>query len=320
MLGKLRPRRPSAALVLAFLALCVALSGTAVGQSAVTSAQKLITGKQIKNRSVTGADIKTNSLSSAAIKDGSLLGTDFKLGELPAGAAGPRGDAGPQGPVGLQGQRGPDGQRGPQGVGPQGEPGADGERGPQGERGLQGLPGERGLQGERGPQGDRESPKSKGKKGTTGATGLQGPPGPVNQVVGAVLSNCTLQNPISGVTVTTNGTNGCTIRFPASRFTNTPILMLTPLNGSGGTRPPSSNSSRTRIGLRATRTHRPHPPSSTSSPVSRVSDRGEGAGPVPPRALADPGPTPSVAIDQAARLRRTRSRPQSAGPSRPSPS
>jgi hypothetical protein len=49
-------------------------------------------GKQIKNRSVTGADIKRNSLSSAAIKDGSLLGRDFKLGELAAGAAGPKGD------------------------------------------------------------------------------------------------------------------------------------------------------------------------------------------------------------------------------------
>ncbi|MET0836431.1 MAG: hypothetical protein ABWY97_06595 [Thermoleophilaceae bacterium] len=100
MLGKVRPRRPSAAMVVAFLALCVALSGTAVGESAVTSAQKLITGKQIKNRSVTGVDIKSNSLTSGAIKNQSLLRADFKLGELPAGPAGAKGDVGPQGPKG----------------------------------------------------------------------------------------------------------------------------------------------------------------------------------------------------------------------------
>ncbi len=96
MLGKVRPRRPSAAMVVAFLALCVALSGTAVGESAVTSAQKLITGKQIKNRSVTGVDIKSNSLTSGAIKNQSLVRADFRLGELPVGPAGAKGDAGAQ--------------------------------------------------------------------------------------------------------------------------------------------------------------------------------------------------------------------------------
>ncbi|HEY9377487.1 MAG TPA: hypothetical protein VIQ02_10365 [Jiangellaceae bacterium] len=99
MLSKVRPRRPSAALVLAFLALSVALSGTAVGESAVSAAQKLITGKQIKNRSVTSLDIKTNSLTSAAIQNGSLLGEDFKLGELLAGPAGPQGPKGDTGTV-----------------------------------------------------------------------------------------------------------------------------------------------------------------------------------------------------------------------------
>ena len=97
MLGKVRPRRPSAAMVVAFLALCVALSGTAVGESAVTSAQKLITGKQIKNRSVTGVDIKSNSVTSGAIKNQSLLRADFKLGELPIGPAGAKGDKGDPG-------------------------------------------------------------------------------------------------------------------------------------------------------------------------------------------------------------------------------
>ena len=49
-----------------------------------------------------------------------------------------------------------------------------------------------------------------------------------------VLSDCTLQAPISGVTVTANGADGCTITFPGSAFTNTPLLILTPINGSGG--------------------------------------------------------------------------------------
>ena len=109
MLGKVRPRRPSAAMMVAFLALCVALSGTAVGESAVTSAQKLITGKQIKNRSVTGVDIKSNSLTSGAIKNQSLLRADFKIGELPVGPAGARGDVGAQGPQGPKGDPGANG-------------------------------------------------------------------------------------------------------------------------------------------------------------------------------------------------------------------
>jgi hypothetical protein len=135
MFGKVRPQRPSAAMVVAFLALCVALSGTAVGESAVTAAQNLITGKQIKNRSVTGVDVKTNSLTSAAIKNGSLLGEDFKFGELPAGAAGPKGDVGPQGP---QGAAGPKGDVGPQG--PQGATGPQGAKGDKGDPGANGSP------------------------------------------------------------------------------------------------------------------------------------------------------------------------------------
>jgi hypothetical protein len=109
MLGKVRPRRPSAAMMVAFLALCVALSGTAVGESAVTSAQKLITGKQIKNHSVTGVDIKSNSLTSGAIKNQSLRRADFRIGELPVGPAGAKGDVGAQGPQGPKGDPGANG-------------------------------------------------------------------------------------------------------------------------------------------------------------------------------------------------------------------
>jgi hypothetical protein len=85
---------------------------TAVGESAVTSAQQLITGKQIKNRSVTGVDIKSNSLTSGAIKNQSLRRADFKLGELPAGPVGAKGDVGPQGAQGPKGDKGDPGANG----------------------------------------------------------------------------------------------------------------------------------------------------------------------------------------------------------------
>ena len=49
-----------------------------------------------------------------------------------------------------------------------------------------------------------------------------------------VESNCTLQSPITGVSVAANGATGCTITFPGSDFTNNPVLMLTPINGAGG--------------------------------------------------------------------------------------
>ena len=87
MLGKVRPRRPSAAMVVAFLALCAALSGP-------------------------GADIKSNSLTSGAIKNQSLLRADFKLGELPAGPVGAKGNVGPQGAQGPKGDKGDSGANG----------------------------------------------------------------------------------------------------------------------------------------------------------------------------------------------------------------
>jgi hypothetical protein len=122
MLRKVRPHRPSAALVVAMLALSVALSGTAMGQSAVAAAKTLITGKQIADKSLTAADIKNNSLTSAVVKNGSLLAKDFKAGQLRAGATGAKGESGAQGPKGD--------------VGPQGPPGATGQVGPKGDTGT----------------------------------------------------------------------------------------------------------------------------------------------------------------------------------------
>jgi hypothetical protein len=106
---------------------------------------------------------------------------------------------------------------------------------PAGERGSQGAAGQSGSKGDpggTGPQGTAGTQGGTGQQGTAGPQGVpgpQGPPGPVHQVAGAILSNCTLQTPISGVSVTANGTDGCTITFPGSAFTNNPVLILTPI-------------------------------------------------------------------------------------------
>lgn len=91
-----RPRRPSAATILAALALVVAVSGPTGAFAAVS---KLITGKQIKNGTVTSKDIA----------DSSLLSKDFKPGQLPAGERGPRGLPGAPGKDGVDGKDGADG-------------------------------------------------------------------------------------------------------------------------------------------------------------------------------------------------------------------
>ena len=156
-------------------------------------------------------------------------------GQGPMGNKGATGATGQQGPKGDKGAAGATGQQGPQGdtgatgsQGPKGDAGATGPQGPKGDTGATGSQGPKGDTGATGPQGNP------GATGAPGATGPQGPPGPVNQVAGAVLANCTLQTPISGVSVTTSGPDGCTITFVGSDFTQDPVLMLTSINGSGG--------------------------------------------------------------------------------------
>lgn len=100
--------RPTAANVLSFLALFVALGGTSY--AAVT-----ITGRNVKNSSLTGADVRNSSLTTSDVKNHSLLTRDFKPGQLPAG---PKGEPGPRG---LQGGEGPKGA-----IGAIGAPGISG--------------------------------------------------------------------------------------------------------------------------------------------------------------------------------------------------
>jgi hypothetical protein len=71
--------------VVATLALFIALGG---GAYAATKLPK---------NSVGSRQIKKNSITSSKVKNHSLLAVDFKSGQLPAGAQGPKGDTGPPG-------------------------------------------------------------------------------------------------------------------------------------------------------------------------------------------------------------------------------
>jgi hypothetical protein len=81
------------------IALFVALDGPVFAGDAVTSATRLVTGKQIKNRSITEKD-----LSRATVKR--LRGTTGVAGS--AGARGPAGGRGTPGTPGADAQIGPD--------------------------------------------------------------------------------------------------------------------------------------------------------------------------------------------------------------------
>jgi hypothetical protein len=100
-------RRPSPAMVVALIALFVALSSGAY--AAISVPHNSVGTPQLKNGAVTGAVLHSNAVTSSKVKDGSLLGTDFKAGQLPAGAGGPVGPQGPKGDSGAQGAQGPTG-------------------------------------------------------------------------------------------------------------------------------------------------------------------------------------------------------------------
>lgn len=111
---------------IAYLALFVALSGTAWATSRIGSGdikRNAILGKHIKKGQVTSQDVKDESLSSSDI-------SAETLGDLegPQGPQGPAGDPGADGPQGIQGPPGDPGTDGLQGI--QGPPGDTGPRGP----------------------------------------------------------------------------------------------------------------------------------------------------------------------------------------------
>jgi hypothetical protein len=122
------------------LVLVSALAGTATATSIT-----LITGRDVKDRSLSGADVanhslgagklKVRSLTGKYVRTGGLTGREVRNGTLTlkdlsrasiaalagaggrAGTAGNQGAAGPQGPTGAQGPAGPQGPAGSPGTG-----------------------------------------------------------------------------------------------------------------------------------------------------------------------------------------------------------
>jgi hypothetical protein len=115
-----------------YLALCIALSGTAYAAS-------------LPRNSVGSAQIRNNAITSSDIKNGSLAPSDLSASALSSVVEGGAGAAGPAGPAGPKGDRG---EQGP--IGPKGDQGAQGLQGIQGPEGKQGL---QGIEGKQGPSG-----------------------------------------------------------------------------------------------------------------------------------------------------------------------
>ena len=73
-----RMRRPSPALIIAIIALCASLTGSAwaaLGKNSVGT-------KQLKSKAVTTGKIANNAVTGAKVKDGSLNSKDIKLDQL----------------------------------------------------------------------------------------------------------------------------------------------------------------------------------------------------------------------------------------------
>jgi hypothetical protein len=108
------------------------------------------------------------------------------------------------------------------------------QTGPAGATGLTGAAGAAGTAGTagaKGATGATGAAGATGPAGAVGATGPQGPAGPVNQVTGVVEADGT---PVGGAvpyTVAVGGLNGDSYElvFPASEFTNDPVVVLTAL-------------------------------------------------------------------------------------------
>jgi hypothetical protein len=93
--------RPKHGTVIAYLALFVALGGTSY--AAVAISNNSIKSKHIAKGAVKRADIGNNAVNAAKVANGSLLATDFKAGQLPAGATGATGATGAKGDPGDAG-------------------------------------------------------------------------------------------------------------------------------------------------------------------------------------------------------------------------
>jgi len=92
-------KRPSPSMVVAVVALVMALGGGAYAAATIGTSD-------IKKGAVTRSKLHSNAVTSSKVKNRSLLSRDFKKGQLPRGARGPRGFRGATGPRGFTGPAG----------------------------------------------------------------------------------------------------------------------------------------------------------------------------------------------------------------------
>ena len=119
---------PSPAMVVALIALFIALGSGAY--AATTLPHESVGTQQLKNGAVTASKLHNGAFTAAKIAYGTLLAKDFKAGQLPAGATGPKGESGPQGSKGVTGPQGIKGETGQ--AGSAGSTGATGSTGTSG--------------------------------------------------------------------------------------------------------------------------------------------------------------------------------------------
>lgn len=73
MLQRMRPQRPSAAMIVAVIALVAALGGSAVADDAVQFAKsKVINGSKIKKKSIAGSKLKNNTVTGTQVNESKL--------------------------------------------------------------------------------------------------------------------------------------------------------------------------------------------------------------------------------------------------------
>ena len=98
-------RRPSAAMVVACLALLVALGGTSYA-TVLNVPRNSVGPLQLKRNAVGPSKVAPNAIRAGHVLNGSLLTDDFKPGQIPQGPKGDKGDKGDKGAKGDQGAPG----------------------------------------------------------------------------------------------------------------------------------------------------------------------------------------------------------------------
>ncbi len=98
-------RRPSAALVVACIALLVALGGTSYA-TVLNVPRNSVGPPQLKRNAVGPSKIAPNAIRAGHVQNGSLLTEDFKAGQIPQGPKGDKGEKGDKGDKGTPGLTG----------------------------------------------------------------------------------------------------------------------------------------------------------------------------------------------------------------------